>query len=292
MSEKFKLDWLVEACTPKVKKLVEKIIEEKKYDLLGVLTQLEILFPKLENDLTLRANLRKITQLPQNPDPSAVATIFLEIEEIFVRLTPGAMSDQEKFLILMEKVHPKTFSDLRQDRYYKHRTQDYASLKLALIEKANEDWLERHLLQQKKQSLQPLTETEPASVNASAPKNNTSVQTGQNGPPSKRIKGGGGKGYTPSPAAQRDDEGRGRGKGKGKGQGKGKGKGSSASRPTRNFPPEVQEAPKFSATIFCKWCKKKGHYEDFCWAKEKWQKNEKSKGTPPRTGETPESFIS
>ena len=61
-SDKFKLDWLVEACSPKVKKLVEKVIEEKNFDLLKVLTQLETLFPRLENDLKLRTKLEKLPQ--------------------------------------------------------------------------------------------------------------------------------------------------------------------------------------------------------------------------------------
>lgn len=159
-SDAYKLDWLLESCTPKVKKLVEKVVEEKQSDLFAVLSQLETLFPKLENDLTLRASLEKISQLPVSPDPAAVAQLFLELEEVFARLSSRAMSDQEKFLVLMKKVHPKTFSDLRQDRYYKHRTEDYPSLKTALIEKSKEDWLEKHLLAQKKQSLQPLVETQ------------------------------------------------------------------------------------------------------------------------------------
>ena len=284
LSDKTKLDWLVEACTPKVKKLVEKVIDEKNFDLLAVFTQLETLFPKLENDLTLRATLRKISQLPQNPEPSAVATLFLELEEIFVRLSAQAMSDQEKFLLLMEKVHPKTFQDLRQDRYYKHRTQDYQSLKSALIEKANEDWLERHLLQQKKQSLQPLVEsqsTKPSSQPKPATTTTGSGPAAQDSP--KR-----GKGMSQNSATNRQ-QGQGRGSQKGRGKGKGIAAGKdrtvSVSRFSRNTAPDSQNSSRFSATIICKWCNKKGHYEDFCWAKERWEKRQKGKGNSSNTPE-------
>ena len=48
----------------------------------------------------------------------------------------------------MKKIHPKTFSELRQERYFKHRTNDFTSLKSALSEKVNEDWIERHIQKQ------------------------------------------------------------------------------------------------------------------------------------------------
>ena len=47
-SDKFKIDWLVEACSLKVKRLIEKFIEEKKIDQIPVLSQIEILFSRLE----------------------------------------------------------------------------------------------------------------------------------------------------------------------------------------------------------------------------------------------------
>ena len=67
-------------------------------------------------------------------------------------MSPGCLSDQENFILLVRTMHPKTFGELRGDRYYKHRSEDYASLKEALLEKAKEDWLERHLFAQKKAS--------------------------------------------------------------------------------------------------------------------------------------------
>jgi hypothetical protein len=147
-TEKVQLDWLLQACTPKVKRLVEKVVEEKVY-MGDVLRTLEDLYPKLENDISLRSSIEKVPSLPANPDPAIVAQLFLELEELFARMTKGSMSDQEKFLVLVKKLHPKTFGELRGDRHYKHRTEDYGSLKEAILEKVKEDWLERHLFQQK-----------------------------------------------------------------------------------------------------------------------------------------------
>ena len=131
--DKFKLDWLIEACSPKVRKLVEKLVDESPDELLDVLQKMETLFPKLENDITLRSNLEKIPQLPQSPEPSSVAQLFVEFEEILARLTPNALSEQEKFLMLVKKLHPKSFAELRADRYYKQRTQEVSHLKAAII---------------------------------------------------------------------------------------------------------------------------------------------------------------
>ena len=150
----------------------------------------------MENDLTLRAKLDKIPQLSATPEPSDIAKLILEVEETMAKLSTEAMSPQEKLLLLVRKLHPKTFGELRADCHYKHRVTDYESLKEALLEKSLEDWLEKHLFMQKKQLLQPMVETP--------------NQPGQPSQPTIANPKGG------------------RGKGKGKGQGKGKGKGQGA----------------------------------------------------------------
>ena len=157
-SDSFKLDWLIQACTPKVKRIVEKIAEDKK-NLILVLETLELLFPKLENDITLRQQLEKLPMLVASPEPSQVAQLFIDFEEICSKMSTDALGRQEKFILLTKKVHPKMFSEMRLDRYYKRRTETFEDLKEALIEKSKEDWLERHLYQQKKQSLQTFSDS-------------------------------------------------------------------------------------------------------------------------------------
>ena len=115
-------------------------------------------------------------------------------------MSPGCLSDQENFILLVRTMHPKTFGELRGDRYYKHpasnRTEDYASLKEALLQEAKENWLERHHFAQKKQVLQTL-DAQPSNA----------MQVDQEQPL-----------QTSKPE---------NGKGKGKGNGKGKPKGES-----------------------------------------------------------------
>ena len=75
------------------------------------------------------------------------------------------------------------------------------------------------------------------------------------------------------------------GKGKGKGKGKGQNPSQNRSRSSRESTTAKQSAqpdrnsdnPKLSLTLFCKFCKKKGHYEDFRWAKQKMERQQKKK---------------
>ncbi len=88
-----KLDWLIEACTPKVQKLVESVVETES-TLHQVLLKIDKLYPKLENDITLRANLENIPQLPPVPEPAQVAQLLVEFDKILARMSSGAMSEQ------------------------------------------------------------------------------------------------------------------------------------------------------------------------------------------------------
>ena len=117
-----KLDWLVECTQGKAKILVKKLVKDKK-NLGDVLRGMSKLFPKLENDLTLRLKLEKVPQLPWIAETHQVAQLYVDLEDIMVKMSETAMSDQEKFILLTKKIHPKTFAELRSDRFFKRRTE-------------------------------------------------------------------------------------------------------------------------------------------------------------------------
>ena len=56
--------------------------------LAGFLQKLEERFPKLENDISLRMVIDKMPQLVANPEPAAVAQLFVEMEEVFATHEP------------------------------------------------------------------------------------------------------------------------------------------------------------------------------------------------------------
>lgn len=148
-----KCDWLIQACTIKVKKILEKLVDDTNNEFSKVLDKMEVLFPRLENDISLREALKRIPQLPREPEPQQVAQLLLEFEDIIARMSPEALGEQEKLLMLITKVHPQTFQELRKDRLWKRRTESFDDLKNVLQEKAQEDFFERHIFSQKKQAL-------------------------------------------------------------------------------------------------------------------------------------------
>ena len=262
--ESYQLDWLIQCATPKLKRIVERVVEEQP-KLESVLLALSQLFPKLENDLTLRESLEKLSPLPASPDPSQVKRLLVEFEEVTAKMSPGALGEQEKYLLLSRKVSPKMFQELRQDRHYKRRTESYDELKACLLEKAQEDWFERHLQKKVSQAVHTLQETPQASPQvaptASQGDVDMSVQASSSKPSQGRGKGKGKGGFS-------------RGKGNPSlsfSKGKGKGKGFSGQ----------PSPPHFSVTVFCKFCHKKGHYEDQCWTKQKEERKAKSSGNTP-----------
>ena len=183
-NEQTKLDWLLESCSHKIKPVVKKLIKEHN-DLGEVLHRMSKLFPKLENDLSLRQKLDKISPLPHSPEPSQVAQLYVDLEELLGKMTLGSMSDQEKFILLSRKLHPKTFAEMRSDRHFKRRTESFEDLKSALLEKAEEDWLERNLLQLKRENVHTLQDGQ------SQPAQKTQTQTPK---PFGKGRGKGGKG--------------------------------------------------------------------------------------------------
>ena len=129
-----KIDWLLEACSNKIRPMVKKLVQEST-TMSEILLGMSKLFPKLDKDLTLRSKLDKIQPLVQNAEPSQVAQLFLEMEELMTKMSHGAMSDQEKFLLLTKKIHPRTYTEMRSDRFFKRRTETYIDLKSALLKK-------------------------------------------------------------------------------------------------------------------------------------------------------------
>ena len=90
-SERVKLDWVLVAAAPNFRKLLEKVVEEEP-TWEGFWDRMEKLFPKVENDLSIREKLRQVPQLPKEASPHEVEVLLLELNDLFSKLSPGAMS--------------------------------------------------------------------------------------------------------------------------------------------------------------------------------------------------------
>ena len=220
LNQQIQKDWLMQMATPKVKSLIEISVKHPNSTLSDIMRILIELFPSVESDMTLRASLKQMPALPSIPHPSDVAQLIIRMDEIFSRMSPHSISEQDKLLILINKVPHQYFLNMRQDRYYKPNTETYSDFKRVLMEKSKEDLLERSLFP-----------TSTMSHVSGVPSSSQQVY-----PTQTHITG--------------------------KGKGKGKGK-PPASKPDPTTTPQ----PRFSATLFCKHCGKKGHYDTKCWVR-------------------------
>eukprot|EP00667_Euglena_gracilis_P018002 EG_transcript_19051 len=110
-----------------------------------VLLEIAKLFPTLENDMTLRSAIDKLPALYQNPEPQDIKKLFIELDNLMARLSPQAMSEQEKFLVLLRKLHPRMYADIRADRFYKHRSETFTDLRKAIIKVLEtKNWVGEH----------------------------------------------------------------------------------------------------------------------------------------------------
>ena len=55
------------------------------------------------------------------------------------------MSEQEKLLMLTSKVNSKTFAEIRANPNYRPKTQNYHDFREMLIEKVQEDWVDKKM---------------------------------------------------------------------------------------------------------------------------------------------------
>ena len=90
-SDRVKLDWVLMATVPKFRKLLEKICEEDP-SWEQFWSKMELLFPKVENDISIRDQIRKLPALPKEPSPHEVEVLLMELNGFLSKMSPEAMS--------------------------------------------------------------------------------------------------------------------------------------------------------------------------------------------------------
>lgn len=260
-----KKDWLIHSCSPKVRKVVEAL-GEKEDSFENFLERISQVFPKVENSISLRQQLQKIPPLQREPTPMEVEQLLLELETILAKFHANSLSDEEKVLTLVGKLHPQMWKEIRSERKFRPRCETFASLKELLREKTTDDANERYMFSQmmsKPTTSKAFVLDQPASTATSS-------------------------------TAQEPAQGKGQGKGRSHNRGsqsaphnaqfsqKGKGKGGKGSQSER--PPN-----KFMARITCKYCGKPNHCEDECWTKEKVERKQRAEAKKNQQGRMPQA---
>ena len=113
-----------------------------------LLESINQVFPKVENSISVRQQLAKILPLQRETSPQEVESLLLEMETLFLKLPPEAFSEEEKGLLLVSKIPPQTWKEIRSERCWRNRCDSFESLKELLREKVRDDTLERFLFAQ------------------------------------------------------------------------------------------------------------------------------------------------
>ena len=85
-------------CVGEAQKIVENLVDKMSF--VEVLEKMQSIWPKLESDLTVRSQLEKLAPLQYLPEPSSVVMLFQKMEDLFAKVSEGAISDQEKLIFL------------------------------------------------------------------------------------------------------------------------------------------------------------------------------------------------
>jgi len=101
------IDWLIESCNPKTRKVVSDLAKTHIGDLKKILLEMSKLYPQIENDITIRTKIDNLPVLPASPEPQQIAHLLLELENLFAQMSPAAITDQDKFLILIKRLNGK-----------------------------------------------------------------------------------------------------------------------------------------------------------------------------------------
>ena len=233
-----KNDWLVQAFQPKLRKILESILEkESKFDL--VMEELANVFPKVENSISLRQQLSRVPQLASKVSPAEGEQMLLEVETLFSKLPDSSMSEDEKVLLLVSNIHPTQWKEIRAERSWRKRCDTYTDLKALVREKVRDDYAERFLFGQvqKRDQKSYYMDSQGQNFGKGRGKGLYSQNDGHIG------------GYYGQDVHfQLQEQGKGKGGGRGDSQGKGGAKGGKG----KGEP----KPPEFKAKIVCKFCKK------------------------------------
>jgi hypothetical protein len=147
--ESSKLDWAVAAAAPKVQRIVERLAAEaKSYNAFA--QRLTEIFPKVENDISIRAQLQKLPALGRDPAPGELEALLVEMSDLMSKMSPDALGEQEKLLLLVSKIHPAQWRDMRAERRDRERCNSFDELLAYWRERVTDDALERYLYAQAK----------------------------------------------------------------------------------------------------------------------------------------------
>ena len=119
---------------PDVKFRAENRLKKAK-SLEDFFDRLQRLYPEIETDLSLRGELAKIGHLHADPKLAQIKNLLNELDKLYEKFTPNALSDQQKLCELASRVNDKTFMKWAEDPNLSPYLRDYDTLSILLRER-------------------------------------------------------------------------------------------------------------------------------------------------------------
>ena len=144
-SGQVKCDLLLQCCKTKFLEKQVKHMVTKSANLADVLVALERQYPTYETDLYIRAEIRNLAVLPNNPKPGSVSELLADLDHWAGRLTPSSYSSDNLLFWLLAKLPWELWDECRSRAERKARALIYEDLSVLLLELALEEESDQHL---------------------------------------------------------------------------------------------------------------------------------------------------
>ena len=144
-SGRVKCDLLLQCCKTKYLEKQVKQIVTKSATFADVLVALERQYPTYETDLSIRAEIRNLALLPNNPKPGRVSELLADLDDWAGRLTLGSYSSDDLLFWLVAKLPRELLNECRSTAECKARALHYEDLCVLLLELALEKESDQHL---------------------------------------------------------------------------------------------------------------------------------------------------
>ena len=144
-SGRVKCNLLLQCCKTKYLAKQVKQIVTKSATFADVLVALERQHPTYETDLSIRAEIRNLPVLPNNPKPGRVSELLADLDRWAGPLTPGSYSSDDLLFLLVAKLPQELWDECRSTAERKARALHYEDLCILLLVLALEKESDQHL---------------------------------------------------------------------------------------------------------------------------------------------------
>ena len=144
-SGRVKCDLLLQCCkTKNLEKQVKQIVR-KSATFADVLFALERQYLTYETDLSIRAEIRNLAVLPNNPKQARISELLADLDHWVGRLTPGSYGSDELLFSLVAKLPRELWDECRSTAERKAGALSYEDFSVLLLELALEKESDQHL---------------------------------------------------------------------------------------------------------------------------------------------------